>query len=216
MDSISAYFPIFDDLPTLKQTLPKVLDYGIENIIIRDGRFYGFESDHDNSNDGLEEYLKQFKSIDYKKMGPCYEEDKLNSAFHTKSKFVLLLGADEWPTGDISRLRKYLGRFDGYFEPERVVIPIKTYRPEKKWNRPETRSPKLFVNPMFTRARHTHWLYYSCGKLNYNYQYEIFDPEVILVHHDDDLREKSRDDKMTKFQDWNVQREQPLAGSAKE
>lgn len=204
---LCAYFPVYQDVDALRISIKKTKEYGIKDIICVDGPFIGFEHKSDKSTDGTLEFLKQEGCIVIS-AGLCYEQDKLNMAFHEAAKlgfdYVLLLGADEWPEGNLNEFINSLDRLNQDRRPKIPYIAVKEHQPKSKWNRDIKESPKIFINPMFIRARYTHWCYYI-----YNIRTAFCEQVVsgITVHHDDSIRPRDRNKLMDKFQDNNVTRE---------
>lgn len=204
---LCAYFPVYEDVDALRFSIKKTKEYGITTIITVDGPFHGFEHKFLKSKDGSLDFLKKEGCI-VLQSGLCYEQDKLNMAFHEAARlgfdYVLLLGADEWPEGNIQEFISRLDNLHKDHTPKIPYIAVKEHQPKSKWNRDIQESPKVFIEPMFIRARYTHWCYYI-----YNQRTAFTECVVpgIIVHHDDSIRPKSRNNLMDKFQDNNVTRE---------
>ena len=215
---LCAYYPVFEDLEALSKTIPKIIEFGITDLFFCDGPFMGFAQHNKKSQDGTRELCKQHGTL--LDAGICFEEDKLNMSFeHIANKgfkYILLLGADEWPEGDIKLFLKNLGaRFDNDDRPHIPLVRVQEHSPDSKWNRVIDNSPKIFVNPSRIRAKHAHWLYYLDGaQIPFHDHEPLIDG--IIIHHDDSLRSEKRNKMMSEFQDWNVPREQKLADKAQE
>ena len=216
-DRLCAYYPVYEELETLEKTLPLAKKFGINDFFFVDGPFIGFSKQRPKSSDGTREICEQYGRL--MDAGRCYEQDKLNIAFKEMSRqrfrYVLLLGADEYPEGDIKLFLKNLTTRFNDDSPHIPLVRVQEHSPDSKWNRVIDNSPKIFVNPSRIRAKHTHWLYYfdDCSVPFHDHENII---EGIIIHHDDSLRSEKRNKMMSEFQDWNVPREQKLADKAQE
>lgn len=212
--------PIYNDKTAWKRTGDSCLQHGLLSIW-DDGRFPGFKqiNGSDNSADGSADLIKSYPNTMYFEHGVDYEEAKFNFAMHLAAKmgfrYVILLGSDEWIVGDVKELIKVLDqRMKDLPENESQAfqVAIDEHQPENKWNRFITESPKIYANPGLLRTRFTHWLRYSAAQIareGIDQPLHTFQKRIctIVIHHDDSIREKSRNDLMTSFQDRNVKRE---------
>lgn len=214
------HVPIYNDAKAFKRTGDNIRDHGLF-CIVNDGRFPGFKqiNNSDNSTDGTRELVFSYPNTLYFSHGEDFEESKFNFAAHLAAKmgfkYFILLGSDEWMIGDIDKFIKDLDDRMKDLDPYREYsfhVAIDEHQSENKWNRFITESPKVYANVGLLRTRYSHWLRYSTSQII------EFDEErplnthqkrlcSMVIHHDDSIREKSRNDLMTSFQDKNVIRE---------
>lgn len=220
---ICVHGPIYNDKTAWKRTGDNCLEHNLLTIM-NDGRFPGFKQigGSDNSTDGSKELILSYPNTMYFAHGEDYEEAKFNFAMHLAAKmgfkYVILLGSDEWIVGDIQKtldeLNKRMKDLPEW-ESQAFHNAIDEHQAQNKWNRFLTESPKLYYCPGLLRTRFTHWLRYSATQVARDgkdvplatFQRRLLGERTITIHHDDSIREKSRNDLMTKFQDKNVVRE---------
>lgn len=214
------HVPIYNDAQAFKRTGDNCKENNLF-CIVNDGRFPGFKkiNDSDNSTDGTIELVNSYANTAYFAHGEDFEESKFNFAAHLASKmgfkYFILLGSDEWIVGDIKKFIEDLDQRMKSLDPNREYafqVAIDEHQSQNKWNRFITESPKVYSNVGLLRTRYSHWLRYSTSQiieldeerpLN-TYQKRICS---IVIHHDDSIRGKARNDLMTSFQDKNVKRE---------
>jgi len=219
-ERICIHGPIYNDPLAWKRTGDNCLEHNLLTIM-DDGRFPGFKQigGSDNSTDGSKELILSYPNTMYFAHGEDYEEAKFNFAMHLAAKmgfdYVILLGSDEWIVGDVNELVKVLDermKTLPAFESQAFQVAIDEHQSQNKWNRFITESPKIYYGPGLLRTRFTHWLRY-CGTCiaKDNLDHPLYHVQrricTIVIHHDDSIRGKDRNDLMTKFQDKNVKRE---------
>lgn len=223
---ICVHGPIYNDVVAWKRTGDNCLDHKLLTIM-DDGRFPGFRkiNGSDNSTDGSKELILSYPNTMYFAHGEDYEEAKFNFAMHLASKmgfeYVILLGSDEWIVGNIWSLLAELDKRMlnlPEFESQSFQTAVDEHQPQNKWNKFITQSPKVYYGPGLLRTRYSHWLRYSATQIAkeqrdlplHEHQRVLPGEKTIVIHHDDSIRGKERNDFMTKFQDRNVLRERNL------
>lgn len=214
------HVPIYNDVLAFKRTGDNVRDHGLF-CIVNDGRFPGFKkiNDSDNSTDGTKELVLSYDNAIYFQHGEDFEESKFNFASHLAAKmgfkYFILLGSDEWMIGNLDKFLQDLDKRMEELDPNREYsfqIAIDEHQSQNKWNRFITESPKVYANIGLLRTRFSHWLRYSTSQMiEQNEERPLNKHEKricsMVIHHDDSIRGKSRNDLMTSFQDKNVKRE---------
>lgn len=220
---ICVHGPIYNDATAWKRTGDNCRDHKLL-VIMDDGRFPGFKkiNGSDNSTDGSKELILSYPNTMYFAHGEDYEEAKFNFAMHLAAKmgfeYVILLGSDEWIVGDIGKLVNELDKRMiklPAWESQAFHCAIDEHQAQNKWNRFITESPKIYYGPGLLRTRFTHWLRYSSTQIARTqkddplavFQKRLLGEKTIVIHHDDSIRGKERNQLMTKFQDGNVERE---------
>ncbi len=219
-DKICVHVPIYNDKIAFKRTGDNCKQHNLF-CIVSDGRFPGFKkiNDSDNSTDGTKQLAESYPNVSFFEHGEDFEEAKFNFAAHLAAKmgfkYFILLGSDEYITGDIDELTKTLDERMLLLDPNREYafhVAIDEHQPENRWNRFITESPKIYANVGLLRTRFSHWLRYSTSQIIEtdqdtplkSYQRRIC---KIVIHHDDSIRGNDRNKLMTSFQDKNVKRE---------
>ena len=204
-DGICCFCPTYMDCKAISVTAPLNYKFGLKKIYYVDGPFVGF-SKEPKSKDGTIEFVKSLGDrAELIEAGESHEYEKFNLAAHRAMeegfKYMIILGSDEYLTGDITEVVNIMNK--EYTEEAKMYdVHIIEYQPNKKYNRPLTRLSKMFVNPAWCRARDIHWFYFMNGS-----ETPILTSQPLLpmtLHHDDSVRDDSRNNQMEKWQDKHV------------
>jgi hypothetical protein len=207
MTNRCTYTPVFNEHgPHLVRLLDSLKDWEVKRAYFVDGPFHNcLGHGAERSTDGTREIIKSYDFTTLIDSGVNYMPIKSNLAMHAAARdgaeCVLVLGADEWLEGPINLIT--LPRD----EPMGNVY-ITEHNPTGKYNKAEWINPRMILKPAFVRSIDIHWFWFYVNQL---VEFEIMPIiEGIMIHADDNLRPKERDDEMTSYQDWHAEVERKV------
>jgi len=199
---IVAIAQTYNDFEGVKRLHSKLKEKGIFSIW-GDGRYPDFEkiNNSDLSSDETRDYLLAQDDIKLMYYPNMLEYDKLTKLLHTAGKmgfkYAILFGCDEYPIGDFKELVNNLNKL----EDKPAVHRLKFTKKGKKdrQTHPFNYVERVFRYPGRISVKITHWRYHIDGKteLNVSDKKRI---KGITIHHDQTIRPKEREYKMSEYQ----------------
>lgn len=208
LDYLCAYVPIYQDVKAGERCFSNLKEFGIRKVFAIDGRSRLLEGIGNVSTDGTIEVAKSFDNVEVIQFPdkPSIEiRDKHNIAFNKAGnagyEWMMLLGADEYLTGDLEVGMSIAVLLQNKFRSEHFFnVGFKEHNTKSKYARNVDFLGRLFHNPEHFRCMYTHWtMFYDGVKINPKYFID-----VITINADDTIRPDWRNKLMDEYQDRNV------------
>ena len=201
--SIVAIIQFYNDVDGMKRLYSHLHRHNIKSIWA-DGRFEGFTriNSSDQSTYGSREFIKSKSDAKLYTFPVMFECDN-KSLLLEKAKdydYAIQFGCDEYPVGSFDELVRNLDKIAGE-KPEifRIYAVIDesdtTDRPLSK----DGKTEKVFYKPHRIKCHNTHWSHFidDSNKPYISPEYAVCG---VIIHHDQSVREKSRENLMDIYQ----------------
>jgi len=203
MSSIVAIIQFYNDLDGMKRLYDSLHEYGIDSIWV-DGRFKVFTkiNNSDQSTDGSREFIKSKPDATLCTLPVMFEYDS-KSILLEKARdydYAIQFGCDEYPVGDFDELVRNLDEIsDGSPAVYRVNAVIDKADTTGRLLTKNGKTEKIFCKPHRIKCHNTHWSHFIDSS---DAPYRSLEKAVggITIHHDQSIRESSREELMDKYQ----------------
>ncbi len=174
-----------------------------------DGRFREFQiiNGSDISTDGFREIIEAGKWSKLIEAPGLEVQKKWSLMFKTAGydfKYAFLFGCDEYPVGDFDLTIDKLPKHDAD-SPRLFRIMMKEKGKQGFWKDYDGPKERLFFRPDLIEVRESHWAFYD---RNFKDGYPLLSPPTgesgLIFYHNNQLRDKKRDDLMSSYQKVRV------------
>jgi hypothetical protein len=198
--------PTYNDIEALTRLLDTAHEQNTK-VLVMDGRFIDFPqiNGSDLSTDGTKELTEKTGNY-YMPFDPCLEQDKYTAGLkfgHSKGyRYVMWMASDEYLQGSMDTFVKILDRFS-ITEPRIILVNYEEHNLNSKYAHDFKTQPRVHVNYKDIYYKNVHWHAYI-GDRRIKADGRV---GGIIIHHDDRIRPKKRDEMMDDYADILVEKE---------
>ncbi len=204
-----AVIPFYQDRQAGEKLFNRLEDMGCPSIWA-DGRFKEFQpiDNSDISTDGFRELIESGQHSVLIE-APGWEVQKKWSLMFSHAgllgyRYAFLFGCDEYPVGDFDLTIDKLPEHDDNV-PRLFRIMMKEKGKQGFWKDYDGPKERLFYRPDLIEVRESHWAFYD---KSFKDGYPLLSPPTgesgLIFYHNNQLRDKKRDDLMSAYQKVRV------------